>query len=60
MSAERRWEELGPERYLDMLRAEPLREKAMLELTRHGLRTPALHELAQDQSDAVARQAVAA
>jgi hypothetical protein len=60
MSAERRREELGPERYLDMLRAEPLREKAMLERTRHALRTPALHELAQDQSDAVARQAVAA
>jgi hypothetical protein len=60
MSAERRREELGPERYLDMLRAEPLREKAMLELTRHALRPPGLHELAQGQSDAVARQAVAA
>jgi AcrR family transcriptional regulator len=40
---------LGLERYLDVLRADPLREKAMLELTQYALRTPGLDELAQVQ-----------
>lgn len=40
---------LGLERYLQHLRADPQREKAMLELTQYALRTPALEAVASRQ-----------
>lgn len=40
---------LGLERYLQHLRSDPHREKAMLELTQYALRTPALEAVASRQ-----------
>lgn len=40
---------LGLERYLQHLRSDPQREKAMLELTQYALRTPALEAVASRQ-----------
>lgn len=42
----------GLHRYSDHLRAEPLREKAMLELTQYALRSPQMRHLAREQYDA--------
>ena len=39
----------GLQGYADHLRAEPLREKAMLELTQYALRAPELRHLAREQ-----------
>ncbi|MGY4857518.1 TetR/AcrR family transcriptional regulator [Cryobacterium sp. AP23] len=42
----------GLQRYADHLVAEPLREKAMLELTQYALRSPEMQHLAREQYDA--------
>jgi AcrR family transcriptional regulator len=42
----------GLQRYADHLVAEPLREKAMLELTQYALRSPQMQHLAREQYDA--------
>lgn len=39
----------GLQRYADHLQADPLRERAMLELTQYALRAPELEHLARDQ-----------
>jgi AcrR family transcriptional regulator len=39
----------GLQAYADHLRADPLREKAMLELTQYALRAPEMHHLAREQ-----------
>ena len=41
----------GLQRYTDHLREDPLREKAMLELTQYALRSPSMHHLAVRQYD---------
>ncbi|WEO79354.1 TetR family transcriptional regulator [Cryobacterium sp. SO2] len=41
----------GLQRYVDHLHAEPLREKAMLELTQYALRSPEMQHLAGEQYD---------
>lgn len=41
--------ELGLSRYFEQVRADPLRERAMFELTQYSLRTPGMRELAAKQ-----------
>ena len=51
----------GLQRYARHLSADPLREKAMLELTQYALRPPSMHHLAREQYDryhALAAQAL--
>lgn len=53
---------LGLDRYLQHLRSDPEREKAMLELTQYALRTPALEAVASKQYEryhALAQDALA-